>query len=245
MARGRDPDPPCCQKYGVPLYGAAWVPVKEALKQNPKEEPEQDSDKVTTDEGSSPPPSVDTTSKGYLVCAGGGGEGHSGIPNALLLLDFDFASNSLSQIPVTKLNTGDDLPYRMAVHPGGEGVICSLPKSCRWFEWDAPECTEGSRLGLKSSEKVITQLEGIGQQLAVTFNREGSLIAMGGEDGYLRVFKWPSMEAILDKADAYAAVKDLGFRFIKCSVLNRTSAHLIGVTQVKILVFSPLIYLVH
>ena len=32
-----------------------------------------------------------------------------------------------------KLGTGSDLPYRMVVHPGGDGVICSLPKSCRYF----------------------------------------------------------------------------------------------------------------
>ncbi|PWA40876.1 quinoprotein alcohol dehydrogenase-like superfamily [Artemisia annua] len=31
---------------------------------------------------------------------------------------------------VDKFGTGDDLPYRMVVHLGGEGVICSLPKSC-------------------------------------------------------------------------------------------------------------------
>ncbi|KAM0002444.1 hypothetical protein Hdeb2414_s0007g00244571 [Helianthus debilis subsp. tardiflorus] len=56
--------------------------------------------------------------------------------NALVISLFDSASNSLSDQPVEKHKTGDDLPYRMAIHPGGEGVICSWPKSCRWFEWD-------------------------------------------------------------------------------------------------------------
>lgn len=37
----------------------------------------------------------------------------------------------LSAFKVAKLGTGADLPYRMAVHPGGEGLICSMPKSCR------------------------------------------------------------------------------------------------------------------
>jgi hypothetical protein len=33
---------------------------------------------------------------------------------------------------VAKLGTGSDLPYRMAVHPGGDGLVCSFPKSCRY-----------------------------------------------------------------------------------------------------------------
>ncbi|RZC77123.1 hypothetical protein C5167_001309 [Papaver somniferum] len=31
------------------------------------------------------------------------------------------------------------------------------------------------------------------------------------EDGYLRVFKWPSMALIIDKADAHPTLKDLDF----------------------------------
>ena len=33
------------------------------------------------------------------------------------------------------------------------------------------------------------------------------------QDGKLRVFKWPSMEFILDEANVHASVKDLDFRF--------------------------------
>lgn len=39
------------------------------------------------------------------------------------------------------------------------------------------------------------------------------------QDGKLRVFKWPSMDTILDKADAHASVKDLAFRFTKMAEL--------------------------
>ncbi|KAL7240235.1 hypothetical protein ACSBR2_005993 [Camellia fascicularis] len=99
----------------------------------------------------------------------------------------------------------------MAVHPGADGIICSLPKSCRWFEWDPVKSTDVQKLGLKSSDKVLDKLEDIGQQLALTFNNEGSLLALGGEDGKLRVFKWPSMEIILDEVNVHASVKDLDF----------------------------------
>ncbi|KAF9618778.1 hypothetical protein IFM89_002646 [Coptis chinensis] len=183
------------QKYGVPIYGAAWVPTNLLHNKKQEEEEELDSSEL----------------RQCLVLCGGGGEGKSGIPNSILLSLFNPTSNSLSPTPLSKIGTGADLPYRMAVHPGGDGVICSFPKSCRWFEWDVPESSETYKLDLKSSEKILTQMEDVGQQLAMTFNADGSALAVGGEDGHLRVFKWPSMEVILDENDAHARIKDLSF----------------------------------
>ncbi|KAK6931031.1 Anaphase-promoting complex subunit 4, WD40 domain [Dillenia turbinata] len=197
-------DEPNCQKYGVPFYGASWVPpsvlsrsdlTKSDREEKPKEEEETD----------------DIPKGNYLVFAGGGGEGRSGIPNAIVVSEFDFASNSLSATPVAKLGTGTDLPYRMTVHPGGEGLICSLPNSCRWFEWDAAESSEVQQVCVKASEKELPQLENIGQQLALSFSSDGSMLALGDENGYLRVFKWPSMEVIIDEEKAHSSVKDLHF----------------------------------
>ncbi|GER39181.1 transducin/WD40 repeat-like superfamily protein [Striga asiatica] len=112
---------------------------------------------------------------------------------------------------VAKLGTGSDLPYRIAVHPGGEGLICSFPKSCKWYEWDSTSSKDEHTLNLKSSDKTLEQLEDVGQQLAMTFNSEGSSLAVGAQDGKLRVFKWPSMENTLDEANVHASVKDLDF----------------------------------
>ncbi|KAL2233316.1 SEC12-like protein 2 [Sesamum indicum] len=197
MGKGnKSEDESSCQKYGVPLYGAAWVPPAAAVKEDSAAESET--------------PASDTVNR-HVVLAGGGGEGHSGIPNAILLSAFDFESNSLSDQPVAKHGTASDLPYRIAVHPGGEGVICSFPKSCRWFEWESDTSTDKHTLSLKRSEKVLEQLEDVGQQLAMTFNDDGSLLAVGGEDGKLRVFKWPAMESTLSEAKAHNSVKDLDF----------------------------------
>nr|XP_009784441.1 PREDICTED: SEC12-like protein 2 [Nicotiana sylvestris]XP_016458355.1 PREDICTED: SEC12-like protein 2 [Nicotiana tabacum] len=113
-------------------------------------------------------------------------------------------------LKVAREGTGGDLPYRMAIHPGGDGLICSMPKSCRWFDWDIQRADNLS-LGLRSSERVLEPLQDVGQQLALTFNNEGSLLAVGSEDGKLRVFKWPRMEISLDEANAHASVKDLDF----------------------------------
>ncbi|CAA0832969.1 SEC12-like protein 2 [Striga hermonthica] len=187
-----------CKKYGVPLYGAAWLPTTAPAA-------------ASVEEDKAAEPGTPASISHHVVLAGGGGEGHSGIPNALLISAFDFESASLSDEPVAKLGTGSDLPYRIAVHPGGEGLICSFPKSCKWFEWDSTTSKDDHTLNLKSSEKTLVQLEDVGQQLAMTFNSEGNLLAVGGEDGKLRVFKWPSMENTLDEANAHASVKDLDF----------------------------------
>ncbi|WJX50577.1 hypothetical protein P8452_36857 [Trifolium repens] len=203
-------DPPNLKKYGVPLYSVAWVPqtVLKSIKN------------VTADDSSdadhkSLPETGSIHDGKYLVFAGGGGQGHSGIPNSVLLAHFDVASDSLSDPPVYKLGTNSELPYRMTVHPNGDGIICAMetPESCRWFDWDQNEAAEIHKLGLRLSERVLTELDNVGLQLALAFNNDGTTLAAGGEDGSLRVFKWPSMENIINESNAHSTVKDLHFSF--------------------------------
>ncbi|XP_075634867.1 SEC12-like protein 2 [Castanea sativa] len=194
------------QKYGLPLYSADWVWYK-----LPDPDPDPDPDPSTSDEVSNAKSKSKSAQKSYIVLAGGGGEGRSGIPNAVLLVEFDFTAKSLSKNPVSKFVTDSDLPYRMAVHPRGDGVVCSFPKSCRLYVIDEEKSEEIKKLVLNRSDKELTRLEDVGQQLALKFNNEGSALAAGGEDGNLRVIKWPSMEVILDKAGAHKSVKDVDF----------------------------------
>lgn len=51
----------------------------------------------------------------------------------------------------------------------------------RFFEWDSSDTAETHKLGIKASEKVLKQLEDVGQQLALVFNKDGSALATGGE----------------------------------------------------------------
>lgn len=51
----------------------------------------------------------------------------------------------------------------------------------RWFEWDVNKNAEIHKLDLKSSDKVLTQLEDVEQQLALAFNNDGTILAVGGE----------------------------------------------------------------
>ncbi|CAN1139623.1 SEC12-like protein 2 [Linum perenne] len=206
MATGENSESSAMQKYGIPFYSAAWVPYKELKSRI------QAKDRAQSDEGNE-----DSTkeyrdaSAYYVVLAGGGGEGRSGIANAVIVAHFDFSSGSLSPEPVAKLVLGSELPYRMALHPKGDGLICALQNSCRFFKWDETEENGTHKLGVKESEKSLDQLQDVGQQLALVYDTDCSTLAVGGEEGNLRIFKWPSMELILNEAQAHSSVKDLCF----------------------------------
>ncbi|KAM5567024.1 hypothetical protein ABKV19_015243 [Rosa sericea] len=199
-------------KYGIPFYGIGWVP--DGIPLTSSEPPEQENNdqndqKTETETRTESTQSVPDSN--HIVLAGGGGEGNSGVKNAVVLIQFHPASTSISHEPVAKLGLGSDLPYRMAVHPGADGLICAFPESCSWFEWEK-ELKEGAhKLSVKQSDRVFKQLQDVGQQLALAFNKEGSVLATGGEDGNLRVFKWPSMEIMFTEAQAHRTVKQLDF----------------------------------
>jgi len=105
MGKSREADPQSLQKYGVPLYSAAWLPYKELrFKLQPRDDhvdssKQQEQQQQQEEEEKIPKPSA-SSHEHYVVLAGGGGEGSSGIPNAVLLSCFDFSSNSLSSQPV-------------------------------------------------------------------------------------------------------------------------------------------------
>ncbi|KAM1331734.1 hypothetical protein ACFX2H_043857 [Malus domestica] len=120
------------------------------------------------------------SSQNHVVFSSGGEEGRSGVPNAILIIQFDSASVSLSNQPLAKLNTGSALPYRMTVHPAGSDLVCSFLHSCKWFELEE-ESDEVPKLALRQSERVLEQLQDIGQQLALAFDRESSMLAAGDE----------------------------------------------------------------
>ncbi|KAJ0094123.1 hypothetical protein Patl1_15409 [Pistacia atlantica] len=199
------------QKYGVPFYGAAWVPYYQIRSKIESKEQKQEQDGSEDEAPTADKSDAISSNHDYVVLVGGGGEGNSGIPNAVVLSRFDFASNSLSDQPVAMFKTDSDLPYRMAVHPRGDGIICAMQNSCRLFEWDEEESDEVHKLGVKGSEKVLSELEDVGLQLAIAFDSEGSTLAAGGEDGKLRVLKWPSLEVVLNESEAHTSVKDLTF----------------------------------
>lgn len=89
MGKRGKPSPPCCKKYGLPLYCASWIPLQKIKEKQQQEEPkEEEGNEVVSEQ-------LSTEELEYLVLGGGGGEGRSGLKNALLLTQFNFSSRSL------------------------------------------------------------------------------------------------------------------------------------------------------
>ncbi|XP_009129237.1 SEC12-like protein 2 isoform X2 [Brassica rapa] len=189
------------QTYGFPIYAADWIPEETVRSKIDKDQDNSEDG----DESSS------STSRSCIVLAGGGGEGRSGIKNVILICRVDLDTKSLSEQPLGRIVLGTDLPYRMAVHPRGGGLVCALPNSCKRFDWENIMSPREGDQGGEEGEEVIKELKDVGQQLALAFSQEGSVLAAGGEDGTLRIFEWPSMKTILDESKAHASVKNLTF----------------------------------
>ncbi|BBN16739.1 prolactin regulatory element-binding protein [Marchantia polymorpha subsp. ruderalis] len=179
----------CSRKYDLPLFCAAWTAAVV-----PK--PRNKEDGAAADDGAG---------VAHVVFGGGGGNRKSGVKNKLLLAHYDFASDMLSEAVYT-LSTDDDPPYRLAVHPGSNKIVCSISKDCRLLELNAEE-----DLKLEVSKRVVQPLQDIGEQNCLVFSGDGTRLATGGEDGHLRVFEWPSLELVMDQAGAHTAVKDIDF----------------------------------
>uniref|UniRef100_A0A0A9FB24 Anaphase-promoting complex subunit 4-like WD40 domain-containing protein n=1 Tax=Arundo donax TaxID=35708 RepID=A0A0A9FB24_ARUDO len=199
------------QSYGFPIYCAAWLPLAHILKPDAAAADDADADADASSSSAPPPPPP------MAVLGGGGGEGRSGVPNKLVVAALDPSAAAggegpaLSTEPVFKKGTEEEVPYRMAVHPRGDGVLIAFPNGCRLYRWDSQEGEKSHNLALKPDEEALVELKDVGSQLAVAFSGDGSILATGGEDGNLRVFKWPAMKSVLTEADTKTSVKDLNF----------------------------------
>ncbi|KAG8080955.1 hypothetical protein GUJ93_ZPchr0007g5353 [Zizania palustris] len=52
-------------------------------------------------------------------------------------------------------------------------------------------------------------LESVGPQKCLAFSTDGAKFAIGGEDGHLRIFHWPSMNVLLDEPKAHRSFRDM------------------------------------
>jgi prolactin regulatory element-binding protein len=160
--------PHCSKKYPVPLFSGAWS-----------------GSKGTT-----------TGGEGVVILAGGGGNGRTGVPNCLLLAQYDFSTSVLSDA-FHNFSTDDDPPYRLAVQPGGKGFVCSFENDCRLFTLKkAADDDGGTRIF--SDERQVEVLQAVGEQNSLVFSADGTRLAAGGDDGHLRVVEWPSLKVSID-----------------------------------------------
>lgn len=178
----------CSKKFGQPLFAGAWVEGSSSTGDGKDEEPP----------------------KGLVLLAGGGGNQRNGVPNSLLLAEYDFQSTELTDA-VDTFATGDDPPYRLAAHPSGEAVVCSLENDCRLFHVRREEGEKKGKGRVEAAERQIPALQGVGEQNCVVFSPDGTRLAVGGEDGHLRVIEWGTFKVLLDKPEAHKSIKDLDF----------------------------------
>jgi len=204
------------QSYGFPIYCAAWLPLAHILK---PDRPAAEADADAPSPSPPPPPMV--------LLGGGGGKGRNGVPNKLVMAALaagEEAAPALSPDTVIEVRTQEEVPYRMAVHPRGDGVFCAFPNGCKLYRWESQEGEGLQNLSLEPDQEALAELKEDGLQLAISFSQEGSILAIGGEDGHLRVFKWPAMAPVLTETDTKTSIKDLTIssdeRFI---AVNRSS----------------------
>lgn len=126
---------------------------------------------------------------GYIVCGKASSETAS--HGSLELTRYDFKEDCISEVVHNLVE--DDLPQSLAVHPRGDGAVCSFSNSCKLFGLEG--------LKVKALDQDLVPLQFIGTQVNLVFSADGSRLAAGGKDGHLRVFEWPSLKLLFDLPD--------------------------------------------
>lgn len=144
---------------------------------------------------------------GRLLVAFGRGATASS-PPLLDLLAFDERASALASDsePLARAVVGEeaaDTPRAIAVHPGGREFVCATAKGCRIFKLVYKD------FGIHLISRDASPLQSIGPQKCLAFSTDGTKFAIGGEDGRLRIFHWPSLNVILDEPKAHKSFQDM------------------------------------
>lgn len=122
------------------------------------------------------------------------------------IFSYDPITTSLSSSPLAAHDIEDGEPIGIAVHPNGDEIVCATGSGdCKVFELHVEETY------MKLLTKEAPPLQGVGRQKCVAFSIDGSKLAMGGEDGHLRIFEWPTMRIILHESKAHKSFRNMDF----------------------------------
>ncbi|KAG8100420.1 hypothetical protein GUJ93_ZPchr0013g34246 [Zizania palustris] len=144
--------------------------------------------------------------KATRVFAAYGRAGQGAAAPAVEVLGFDPKDCSLSSEPLARAVLGEeasDAPRGIAVHPSGDDLVCATAKGCRLFKLIFEEHT------VQLIPRDSPALESVGPQKCLAFSTDGGKFAIGGEDGHLRIFHWPSMNVLLDEPKAHKSFRDM------------------------------------
>ncbi|XP_074269578.1 SEC12-like protein 1 [Silene latifolia] len=126
--------------------------------------------------------------------------------SVLEIFSYDSNTTSLSSSPMVTHEVDDGIIVTMAVHPNCEEIICSTTSGdCKVFELSFQEKST------KFSVREVPALQDVGLQNCVAFSVDGSKLAIGGDDGHLRIFEWPSMRVIIDEPKAHKSFSFMDF----------------------------------
>ncbi|KAG6530037.1 SEC12-like protein 1 isoform X1 [Zingiber officinale] len=126
-------------------------------------------------------------------------------PPVIDILEFDAETASLSSDPLARLVIGDEEggdPLGFAVHPSGDEFVCSTVSGCRLYDLDYHNWS------IKMA-KDLPAIQSIGTQKCLAFSTDGLKFAVGGEDGHLRIFHWPTLNLLLDEPKAHKSFRDM------------------------------------
>ncbi|TVU41211.1 hypothetical protein EJB05_14711 [Eragrostis curvula] len=132
--------------------------------------------------------------------------GRAGPRPAIEVLGFDSKECTLNPVPLARAVLGEgpaDAPRGIAVHPAGDELVCATAKGCRLFKLIFEDFT------VRIIPRDASPLESVGPQKCLTFSTDGTKFAIGGEDGHLRIFRWPSMNVLLDEPKAHRSFLDM------------------------------------
>ncbi|KAK3124653.1 hypothetical protein QOZ80_7BG0589990 [Eleusine coracana subsp. coracana] len=132
--------------------------------------------------------------------------GRAGPSPVIEVLGFDSKECSINPEPLATIALGEgmsDAPRGIAVHPAGDELVCAMAKGCRLFKLIFEEFT------VRIIPRDASPLESVGPQKCLAFSTDGTKFAIGGEDGHLRIFHWPSMNVLLDEPKAHRSFLDM------------------------------------
>ncbi|CAG8499378.1 1123_t:CDS:10 [Paraglomus brasilianum] len=135
---------------------------------------------------------------GELLVGGGGGQSSSGVQNKLALYKVDPTAKKIEQLTEYKLEKGEDAPMSMAIHPEDNVVACGINGTeesikagenynCRIFNY------YNEKIDLVDKKQTSSSTDPEDYLKVIRFSKDGKLLALGGTDSKLTVYKYPSL----------------------------------------------------
>uniref|UniRef100_A0A804RHW1 Cysteine protease n=1 Tax=Zea mays TaxID=4577 RepID=A0A804RHW1_MAIZE len=98
----------------------------------------------------------------------------------------------------------DDRALYLDPHEVQMQFLFHRPLESGYFCW--------SEVHLRIIPRDAPLLESVGPQKCLAFSTDGAKFAIGGEDGHLRIFHWPSIKVLLDEPKAHKSFRDMDIR---------------------------------